>query len=156
MAEGAAVDTNDARAGLAGIRARQAQAVQEAARWRWPWWYVGGTAALMVAVSAALDFHDDAALFTVVYCCGIALLQVPLRASMRVRLHRSRYTLRATWPLAALLIAVAAVYVFARLLLAAAGAPLPSTIAGVLMAGAFVAGLPAAHQMTMRLLRAER
>jgi hypothetical protein len=150
------MDIDDAREGLAGIQARQAQAVQEAARWRWPRWYVAGTAALMLAVSAALDFSHDAALFTVVYCCGVALLQVPLAASMRVRLHRSRYTLRATWPLAALLVAVAAVYVLARLALAAAGAPLPSSIAGVLMAGAYVAGLPAAHQMTTRRLRAAR
>ena len=150
------MDIDDARAGLADIAARQAQAVQEAARWRWPWWYVAGTVALMLAVSAALDFSHDAALFTVVYCCGVALLQVPLRASMRVRLHRSRYPLRATWPLAVLLIAVAAVYVLARLVLAAAGAPLPSTVAGVLMAGAYAAGLPAAHQMTTRRLRAGR
>ncbi len=91
-----------------------------------------------------------------VYCCGVALLQVPLAASMRVRLHRSRYPLRTTWPLAVLLVAVAAVYVLARLVLAAAGAPLPSTLAGVLMAGAYVAGLPAAHQLTTRRLRAAR
>jgi hypothetical protein len=89
---------------------------------------VAGTAALMLAVSVALDFHDDAALCTVVYCCGVALLQVP----------------------------VAAVYVLARLVLAAAGTPLPSTIAGVLMAGAYAAGLPAAYGMTTRRLRAER
>ena len=107
-------------------------------------------------VSAALDFSRDAALFTVVYCCGVALLQVPLAASMRVRLHRSRYTLRTTWPLAALLVAVAAVYALARLVLDAAGAPLPSTIAGVLMAGAYAAGLPAAQRMTTRRLRAGR
>ncbi len=148
------MDIDDARAGLADIQARQAQAVQEAARWRWPWWYVAGTVALMLAVSVALDFSHDAALLTVVYCCGVALLQVPLAASMRVRLHRSRYTLRATWPLAALLIAVAAVYLLARLVLDAAGAPLPSTIAGVLMAGAYAAGLPVAQQMTARRLQA--
>jgi len=148
------MNTDGAREGLAAIQARQAQALQEAARWRWPWWYVAGTAALMLAVSAALDFHDDAALFTVVYCCGVALLQVPLAATMRVRLHRSRYTLRTNWPLAALLIAVAAVYVLARLVLAAVGAPLPSTIAGVLMAAAYAAGLPAAYGMTTRRLLA--
>ena len=148
------VDIDDARAGLANIAARQAQAVQEAARWRWPRWYVAGTVALMLGVSAAMDFYPNAALFTVVYCCGVALLQVPLAASMRVRLHRSRYPLRATWPLAALLVAVAAVYALARLVLDAAGAPLPSTVAGVLMAGAYVGGLPAAHQMTTRRLRA--
>ena len=150
------MDFDDARAGLADIQARQAQALQEAAHWRWPRWYVAGTTALMVGVAIALDVHGDAALFTVVYCCGIALLQVPLRTSMRVQLHRSRCTLRATWPLAALLVAVAAVYVLARLLLAAVGTPLPSTIAGVLMAGAYVAGLPAAHEMTTRRLRAGR
>jgi hypothetical protein len=150
------VDIDGARKGLAEIQASQAQAAAEAARWRWPRWYVAGTAALMLAVSVALDFDHDAALFTVVYCCGVGLLQVPLRASMRVRLHRSRYTLAVTWPLAALLIAVAAVYVLARVALGAAGSPLPSTIAGVLMAGAYAAGLPAAHQMTARRLRAER
>jgi hypothetical protein len=148
------VDTGDAREGLAEIQARQAQAVREAARWRLPWWYVAGTVALMLAVSAALDFYDDAALFTVVYCCGVALLQVPLAGSMRVRLHRSRYTLRATWPLAVLLIVVAAVYVLARLALTAAGAPLPSTVAGVLMAGAYAAGLPAAQAATAQRLLA--
>jgi hypothetical protein len=146
--------TGDAREALANVQARQAQAVQEAARWRWPRWYLAGTVALMLAVSVALDFRNDAALFTVVYCCGVALLQIPLAASMRVRLHRSRYTLRVTWPLAALLIAVAAVYLLARLVLAAAGAAMPSTIAGVLMAGAYVAGLPRAQQMTARRLRA--
>src|SRR5215510_2101488 len=99
---GAAVNVEGAREGLAEIQAGQAQAVEEAARWRWPWWYVAGTVALMLAVSVALDFDHDAALFTVVYCCGVALLQVPLRASMRVRLHRSRYTLRTNWPLGAL------------------------------------------------------
>jgi hypothetical protein len=148
------MDLNDARAGLADIQARQAQAVQEAARWRWPWWYVAGTVALMLAVSVALDFDHDAALFTVVYCCGVALLQIPLAASMRVRLHRSRYTLRVTWPMGALLVAVAAVYLLARLVLAAAGAPLPSTVAGVLMAGAYAAGLPVAQQMTAQRLQA--
>jgi hypothetical protein len=150
------MDIGDARAGLEDIKARQAQAVREAASWRWPWWYVAGTAALMLAVSVALDFDHDAALFTVVYCCGVALLQVPLAASMRVRLHRSRRTLAVNWPLGALVAAVAAVYVAARLALAAAGAPLPSTIAGVLMAGAYVAGLPAAQEMTARRLRAGR
>jgi hypothetical protein len=68
------MDIGDARAGLGDIQARQAQAVHEAARWRWPWWYVAGTAALMLAVSVALDFYHDAALFTVVYCCGVALM----------------------------------------------------------------------------------
>ena len=150
------MDIDDARAGLADIQARQAQAVQEAARWRWPRWYVSATTALMVAVSVALDFYHDAALLIVVYCCGVSLLQVPVAAGLRVRLHRSRYTLRTTWPLGALLVAVAGVYVLARLVLAAAGAPLPSTIAGVLMASAYAAGLPAAHQMTTRRLRAAR
>ena len=150
------MDMDDARAGLADIRARQEQAVAEAARWRWPRWYVAGTAALMLAVSVALDFDHDPALFTVVYCSGVGLLQIPLAASMRVRLHRSRYTLRAAWPMAALLIAVAAVYVLARLALDAAGAPLPSTFAGVLMAGTYLAGLPAAHWMTTQRLRAGR
>jgi hypothetical protein len=150
------MDTDGAREGLADINARQAQALQEAGRWRWPWWYVAATVALMLAVSAALDFDHDAALFTVVYCCGVALLQIPLQASMRVRLHRSRYTLRTTWPLAALLIAVAAVYVLARLVLDVAGAPLPSTVAGVLMAAAYAAGLPAAHAMSTRRLQAGR
>jgi len=150
------VDTSDAREALAQIHAGQAQAVREAARWRWPWWYVAGTAALMVAVSVAMDFYNDAALFTVVYCCGVALLQVPLAAIMRVRLHRSHLTLRATWPLAALPVAVAAVYVLARLALGAAGAPLPSTISGVLMAGAYVSLLPAVQAATARRLRPER
>jgi hypothetical protein len=86
----------------------------------------------------------------------MALLQIPLRASMRVRLQRSRYPLRTTWPLGMLLIAVAGVYVLARLVLDAAGAPLASTIAGVLMAGAYAAGLPTAHQMTTQRLRAGR
>ena len=49
------MDIDDARAGLADIAARQGQAVAEAARWRWPRWYVVGTAALMLAVSVALD-----------------------------------------------------------------------------------------------------
>ena len=150
------MDIDDARAGLADIAARQGQAVAEAARWRWPRWYVAGTAALMLAVSVALDFDHDPALFTVVYCCGVGLLQIPLAASMRVRLHRSRYTARAAWPMAALLIVVAAVYVLARLALDAAGAPLPSTIAGGLMAGTYLAELPAAHRMTTHRLRAGR
>ena len=34
----------------------------------------------------------------------------------------------------------------------AAGAPLPSTLAGLLMAGAYAAGLPLAQQMTARRL----
>ena len=150
------MEIGDAHAGLENIKARQAQAVREAASWRWPWWYLAGTAVLMLAVSVALDFDHDAALFTVVYCCGVALLQVPLAASMRVRLHRSRRTLRVNWPLGALVIMVAAVYVAARLALDAAGAPLPSTIAGALMAGAYLAGLPAAQEMTARRLRAVR
>ena len=137
------MDINDARAGLADIQARQAQAVQEAARWRWPRWYVSATTALMVAVSVALDFYHDAALLIVVYCCGVSLLQVPvfLLALLLVR---------------GLVITVAAVYVLSRLALGAVGAPLPSTIAGVLMAGAYVAGLPAAQEMTARRLRAGR
>lgn len=148
------MDRDGARDGLAEIRTRQAQATSEAARWRWPWWYVAGTVALMLAVSVAMDFDDNAALYTVVYCCGVSLLQIPLQASMRVRLHRSCYTLRINWPLIALPIVVAAVYVLGRVLLSAAGAPLPSTLAGVLMAGAYAAALPAAQQMTARRLLA--
>ena len=150
------MDTSDARAGLAGIEAAQAQAVREAASWRWPWWYVAATAALMLAISAAMDFGHDAALFTVVYCCGVSLLQIPLTARMRVRLHRSRQTFRVNWPQAALLVAVAGVYVLARMALGAAGAPLPSTLAGVLMAGVYAAGLPVARRMTARRMTAQR
>src|SRR5882724_1615847 len=107
---------------MADIEARQAQAVREAASWRWPWWYVAATAALMVGISVAMDFDQDPAMFIVVYCCGASLL----------------------------LIAVAGVYVLARMALGAAGAPLPSTLAGLLMAGAYAAGLPLAQQMTAR------
>ncbi len=103
------MDFDDARAGMADIEARQAQAVREAARWRWPWWYVAATAALMVGISVAMDFDQDPAMFIVVYCCGASLLQIPLAARMRVRLHRSRTTFRVNWPLGALLLAVAAV-----------------------------------------------
>jgi hypothetical protein len=92
----------------------------------------------------------------VVYCCGASLLQIPLAARMRVRLHRSRSTFRVNWPLAALLLTVAAVYVLARMALGAAGAPLPSTLAGLLMSGAYAAGLPLAQQMTARRLLAAR
>src|SRR4029078_10688202 len=82
----------------------------------------------------------------VVYCCGASLLQIPLAARMRVRLHRSRSTFRVNWPLAALLLTVAVVYVLARMALDAAGAPLPSTLAGLLMAGAYPAGVPLAPE----------
>ena len=100
--------------------------------------------------------HDDAALFTVVYCCGVSLLQIPLAARMRVRLHRSRTTFRVNWPQAALLVTVAGVYVLARMALGAAGAPLPSTLAGVLMAGVYAAGLPVAQRMTAQRITAQR
>jgi hypothetical protein len=86
------------------------------------------------------------------YCCGVSLLQIPLSARMRMKLHRSRAVFQVNWPLGALLVAVAAVYVLARVALDAAGAPLPSTLAGLLMAGAYAAGLPAAQQMTARRL----
>ena len=148
------MDFDDARAGMADIEARQAQAVREAASWRWPWWYPAATAALMVGISVAMDFEQDPAMLIVVYCCGVSLLQVPLAARTRVRLHRSRSTFRVNWPLGALLLAVAGVYVLARTGLGAAGAPLPSTLAGLLMAGAYTAGLPAAQQMTARRLLA--
>jgi hypothetical protein len=92
----------------------------------------------------------------VVYCCGASLLQIPLAARIRVRLHRSRRTFRVNWPLAALLLTVAGVYVLARMALATAGAPLPSTLAGLLMAGAYGAGLPLAQQMAARRLLAAR
>src|ERR1700745_1256978 len=118
---------DDARAGMADIEGRQAQAVREAASWRWPWGDMAATAALMVGMSVAMDFGQDPAMLIVVYCCGVSLLQIPLAARMRVRLHRSRSTFRVSWPLAALLVAVAAVYVLARLALGAGGAPLPST-----------------------------
>jgi hypothetical protein len=150
------MDTDDARAEMAGIEAAQAQAVREAASWRWPRWYIAATAALMLAISAAMDFDHDAALFTVVYCCGVSLLQIPLTARMRVRLHRSRHTSRVNWPQAALLVAVAGVYVLARMALGAAGAPLPSTLAGVLMAGLYAAGLPFAQRMTAQRLTSQR
>jgi hypothetical protein len=103
-----------------------------------------------------MDFGHDAALFTVVYCCGVSLLQIPLAARMRVRLHRSRNTFRVNWPQAALLVAVAGVYVLARMALGAAEAPLPSTLAGVLMAGVYAAGLPAAQRMTAERMTAQR
>jgi hypothetical protein len=148
------MDIDDARAGMAGIEAAQAHAVREAASFRWPWWYVAATAALMLAISAAMDFDDNAALFTVVYCCGVSLLQIPLTARTRLRLHRSRTTFRVNWPQAALLIAVAGVYVLARVALGAADAPLPSTLAGLVTAGVYAAGLPLAQRMTARRLRA--
>src|SRR5260370_37364653 len=97
-----------------------------------------------------MDLDQYRAMCIVVYCCGASLLQIPLAARMRVRLHRSRTTFRVNWPLGALLLAVAAVYVLARMALGAAGAPLPSTLAGLLMAGAYAAGLPLAQQMTPR------
>jgi hypothetical protein len=115
---------------------------------------VAATAALMLAISAAMDFDDNAALFTVVYCCGVSLLQIPLTARTRVRLHRSRTTFRVSWPQAVLLIAVAGVYVLARVALGAAGTPLPSTLAGVVTAAAYVAGLPLAQRMTAQRLQA--
>ena len=96
------MEFDDARAGMADIEARQAQAVREAASWRWPWWYVAATAALMVGISVAMDFGQDPAMFIVVYCVGASLLQIPLAARIRVRLHRSRSTFRVNWPLAAL------------------------------------------------------
>ena len=148
------MDFDDARAGMADIEARQAQAVREAASWRWPWWYPAATAALMVGISVAMDFGQDPAMLIVVYCCGVSLLQIPLAARMRVRLRRSRTTLRVNWPQGALLLAVAGVYVLARIALGAAGAPWPSTLAGLLMAAAYAAGLPAAQQMTARRLLA--
>ena len=150
------MEFDDARAGMADIEARQAQAVREAASWRWPWWYVAATAALMVGISVAMDFGQVPAMLIVVYCAGVSLLQIPLAARIRVRLHRSRRTFRVNWPLAALLLAVAAVYVLARMALGAVGAPLPSTLAGLLMAGTYAAGLPVAQQMTARRLLAAR
>lgn len=150
------MDIDDARARLAGIEAAQARAVREAASFRWPWWYLAATAALMLAISAAMDFDDNAALFTVVYCCGASLLQIPLTARTRVRLHRSRTTFRVNWPLAALLVAVAGVYLAARVVLGAAGAPLPSTLAGIVMAGVYAAGLPLAQRMTAQRLQPAR
>jgi hypothetical protein len=146
------MDAGDARARMAGIDAAQALAVREAARWRWPWWYIAATVALMLGTAVAMDFGRDPAVLIVLYCCGVSLLQIPLSARMRVRLHRSRATFRVNWPLGALLVAVAAVYVLARVALDAAGAPLPSTLAGLLMAGVYAAGLPAAQQMTARRL----
>ena len=148
------MDFDDARAGMADIQAGQAQAVREAARWRWPRWYVAATAALMLGVSVAMDFGQDAAVLIVVYCCGVSLLQIPLAARMRIRLHRSRVTFRVNWPQAALLIAVAGVYVLARVALDAAGAPLPSTLAGLVTAGVYAAGLPLAQRMTAQCLQA--
>src|SRR5882724_4142044 len=148
------MDIDDARARIAGIETPQAHGVGEGASFRWPWWYVAATAALMVAISAAMDFDENAALFTVVYCCGVSLLQIPLAARTRVRLHRSRNTFRVNWPQAALLMAVTGVYVLARVALGAADAPLPSTLAGVVTAGVYAAGLPLAQRMTARRLQA--
>jgi hypothetical protein len=146
------VDTDDARAGMAGIEAAQGQAVREAASWRWPRWYLAATAALMLGTAIAMDVGQDPALLILAYCCSVSLLQIPLTARMRVRLHRSRVTFGVNWPLAALLVAVAGVYVLARVALDAAGAPAPSTLAGLLMAGAYAAGLPLAQRMTARRL----
>jgi hypothetical protein len=147
-------EMDDARAGMADIKAAQAHVVREAASWRWPWWYVAATVALMLGTAVAMDFGQDPAVLIVVYCCGVSLLQIPLVARMRVRLHRSRATFRVNWPQGALLIAVAAVYALARIALDSVGAPLPSTLAGLLMAGVFAAGLPAAQLMTARRLAA--
>jgi hypothetical protein len=143
---------DDAQAGMAGIRAAQAKVVREAASWRWPWWYIAATVALMLGTAVAMDFGQDPAMAIVAYCCGVSLLQIPLAARMRVRLHRSRATFAVNWPQGALLIAVAAVYVLARIALDALGAPWPSTLAGLLMAGVYAAGLPVAQAMTARRL----
>jgi len=51
---------------------------------------------------------------------------------------------------------VAAVYVLARLALAAVSAPLPSTISGVLMASAYVSWSPAAQAAAARRLQPGR
>jgi hypothetical protein len=146
------MDADEARAGMADIEAAQGQAVREAASWRWPLWYVAATAALMLGTAIAMDFDQDPVLLIMVYCCGASLLQIPLTARMRVRLHRSRVTFGVNWPLAALLVAVAGVYALARGALDAAGAPAPSTLAGLLMAGAYAVGLPLAQRMTARRL----
>ena len=150
------MDIDDARDGLADIEAAQARAVGEAARWRWPRWYVAAPAALMVAISAAYDFDHDVVLLTVIYCSGVSLLmQLSATSGKRVELHRSRSTFRANWPQAALVVAVAGVYVLTLMALDAAGVPLPSTLAGVLMAAVYAAGQPLAQRMTgQRLLAA--
>ena len=119
------MEFDDARAGMADIEARQAQAVREAASWRWLWWYVAATAALMVGISVVMDFGQDPAMLIVVYCAGVSLLQIPLAADTGAAAPVPR-TFRVNWPLAALLLAVAAVYVLARMALGAVGARCPA------------------------------
>ena len=129
------MDIDERAGGMADIEARAGAGGAGGGEWRWPGWYVAATAALMVGISVAMDFGQDPAMLIVVYCCGVSLLQIPLAARMRVRLHRSRNTFRVNWPQGALLLTVAGVYVLARTALGTVGAPLPSTLAGLLMTG---------------------
>ena len=140
---------------MADIEARPAQAVREAAAGvalvaR------GGHRGADGGIWVTMDFGPVPPRSSWWTAAGVSLLQIPLAARMRVRLHRSRSTFRVNWPLGTLLLAVAGVYVLARIALGAAGAPLPSTLAGLLMAAAYAAGLPAAQQMTARRLLAAR
>jgi len=80
------------------------------------------------------------------------LLQIPLAARMRVRLHRSRTTFRVNWPLGALLLAVPRSTCWPGWRWGRPRAPLPARWPGLLMAVAYAGRVPLASNDRRRLL----
>lgn len=148
------MDPQQERESPAEIRLRQQHALGEAARERWPWWYVAGMAALIIGVGAALDTDESA---TWVAVCVGAFLAVNAWLERRTRVQvdtHGRYTKR-TLGLATLLVvgSLAAYTAFRVVVQFVLGPPWPSTIAAVGVAVLFVAVSPIAQRAFYASLR---
>jgi len=135
------MDSTQARESLREIRAREQQTLDAARTARWPWWYVGAMAGLWFAMLASLDLQSNAP-YLALAVVAMSLLTARVARQTSVRLHPSRYTSRTVWLAVASVAGLLVLYTLVRGLMELADAALPSTPAGLAVAGVIVAGAP--------------
>jgi hypothetical protein len=142
------VDAREAQASLDEVRAREHQVTRSAARQESPWWYVGGIAAVFLAVAVSTDLDDhwtggwsEVVFSIVVPVAGllvIAGLALALRRSLAVRSRR--YSKGAKRGMLWLAVAFITVYIGLGTALRLADVGWDGSIAGVVATLVFLGG----------------
>lgn len=136
------MDSIEASDALRHVRAREQQTLDAASEARWPWWYVGAIAGLSFVMLALLDLESGAA-YAGLCVVAISVLTERMARQASVRLHPSRYGSRRFWWLAVASVAgLLVLYTLVRALLEPLDVAVPSTLAGIAVAAAIVAGAP--------------
>lgn len=136
------MDSIQASDALRDVRAREQQTLDAAGEARWPWWYVIAMAGLSFAMLALLDFESGVSYLA--FCVvAISVLTERMARQSSVRLHPSRYTSRTVWLAVASVAGLLVLYTLVRALLELfLHVAVPSTLAGLAVAAAIVAGAP--------------